>query len=223
MPHLPTRSALAARIDHANLKPTATDDDLQRNCDIARRRGCASLCVRPFEVGRAANLLAGSGVAVGTVVAFPHGSAHSCAKAEEGLIAREQGAEEIDMVLNIGKLIEGDLDYVTRDIAAVADATGDCPLKVILECCFLTPEQIVAGCRAAEQAGANYVKTSTGFGEYGARVEDVTLLRRSVPGFMKVKAAGGIRTLDDALAMIAAGADRLGTSSTEAILSALPQ
>ena len=223
MPETITRNELAARIDHANLKPTATDDDLQRNCDIAGRWGCASLCVRPFEVGRAADLLAGSGVAVGTVVAFPHGSADSQAKAEEGLIAREEGAEEIDMVLNIGKLIEGDLAYVTEDIAAVADATGGCTLKVILECCCLTPEQIVVGCQAAKQAGANYVKTSTGFGEHGARVEDVQLMRRSVPGFMKVKAAGGIRTLEDALAMVAAGADRLGTSATEAILSALPQ
>ncbi len=223
MPETPTPGELAARIDHANLNPTATADDLRRNCEIALRWGCASICVRPFEVGRACDLLDGSGVKVGTVVAFPHGSADSRAKAEEGLVAREMGAEEIDMVANISKLIEGDLDYVTRDIAEVADATGACTLKVILECCFLTPEQIVAGCRAAEEAGANYVKTSTGFGEYGARVQDVQLLRRSVPAFMKVKAAGGIRTLDDALAMLAAGADRLGTSATETILAALNQ
>jgi deoxyribose-phosphate aldolase len=223
MPRTPTRAELAARIDHANLKPGATIADLRENANIAAANGCASLCVRPFEVGRACDLLHGSEVKVGTVVAFPHGTAATSVKVEEALAAIEHGADEIDMVVTISKLIEGDLDYVTRDIAEVVDATGECTLKVILECCCLTAEQIVAGCRAAEQAGGDYVKTSTGFGEYGARVEDVALMRETVSESVRVKAAGGIRTLDDALSMIAAGADRLGTSSTEAILSALPR
>jgi deoxyribose-phosphate aldolase len=217
---MPSRSELVGCIDHANLKPSATVDDLRRNAAIAGANGCASLCVRPFEVVAAADLLAGSEVKVGTVVAFPHGTAATSVKEEEALVAIEHGADEIDMVVNIAKLIEGEIAYVTDDVARVAEATDGVTLKVILECCCLTPEQIVSGCRAAEQAGANYVKSSTGFGEYGARVEDVRLMRETVSENVRVKAAGGIRTLDDALAMIAAGADRLGTSATEAILSA---
>lgn len=214
----PSRSELAAMIDHAVLKPDATDDDVGAACDQAARLQLGCLCVRPIDVALAARQLAGTGVVVGSVAGFPHGTQSTAAKVADTTAAIEAGAEEIDMVCRIAALVEGDTRAAIDDIAAVVAAAAGRVVKVILECCYLRDEQIVAGCKAARSAGAQFVKTSTGFGTDGARVEHVRLMRRTVGEDFGVKAAGGIRTLDDALAMIAAGADRLGTSSGQAIL-----
>ncbi len=212
---------LAGMIDHANLKPTATRQDLRSACDLVLARGCASLCVRPFEVAHAADILKESPVLVSTVIGYPHGTNASSIKVAETLQVLDDGARELDMVLNIARLIEGDTSYVTDEIASVVTAAAGVTVKVILECCCLNQEQIAAGCEAAMDARAHYVKTSTGFGEYGARLEDVRLMRQTVGEAAGVKAAGGIRTLADARAMIEAGATRLGTSATATILDEL--
>ena len=215
----PTRRQLAGMIDHAVLQPDATLDDLRAACRTARPLGVRSLCARPCDVACAAELLGSSGVAVGTVIGFPHGASHPHVKIAETLQAVADGANEMDMVINIGRLRDGDAQYVQEEIAGVVRAAGGRCVKVILECCCLNEPQIIAGCLAAERAGSAFVKTSTGFGSHGATVEHVRLLRRQVSDRLGVKAAGGIRTLADALAMIEAGADRLGTSSTEDILA----
>jgi len=211
---------LAAMIDHAVLRPDASQDDLRTASELVTKHRVGCLCVRGCDVAAAKRLLAGSGVRLGTVIAFPHGTSSPAAKVAEAQRAVGDGADELDMVLNIGRLRDGDTAYVQDEIAAVvAAAPGRC-VKVILECGYLDEQQMAKACRAAVAAGARFVKTSTGFGPRGATVEDVRLLRRHVGSDCGVKAAGGIRTLDDALAMIAAGADRIGTSSTEAILGA---
>jgi len=155
------------------------------------------------------------------VVGFPHGAAHSEVKIAEAIRAVADGADELDMVVNVGRLLDGDLDYVRAEIAGVVGAAGGRIVKVILECCYLNRRQMAAACQVAEQAGADFVKTSTGFGAGGAVVEDVRFLRRCVGDRLGVKAAGGIRTLADALVMIQAGATRIGTSCTEQILADL--
>jgi deoxyribose-phosphate aldolase len=212
---------LARCIDHAVLGPETTDDGLRAACEAAQAWRPASVCVRPCDVRRAVDLLAGPGVTVGTVVAFPHGSAVPAAKADEARRAVADGAEELDMVVNIGRLRDGRMDAVRNDIAAVVEAAGGRTVKVILECCLLTRPQKVPGCRAARAAGADFVKTSTGFAAGGAAAEDVRLLRECVGEAMGVKAAGGIRTLEDCRAMLRAGASRLGTSHTFEILADL--
>lgn len=216
-----TRQQMAKMIDHAVLKPDATDDDLRAACELCARLDVASLCVRSRDVARTAELLAGSDVLPSTVISFPHGATCSAVKVAEAQQAVADGAEELDMVLPIGALRSGDIDGVRADIAAVVGAASGRCVKVICECCYLTDEQIVAACQAARQAGAHYVKTSTGFGSHGAKVEQVRLMRETVGETMGVKASGGIRTLADALAMVDAGATRLGTSSGEAILDEL--
>ena len=216
---LPTAAEMAALIDHAVLKPEATADDVRAACDMAARLKLGCLCVRPRDVPLAARRLDGTGVVVGSVAGFPHGSCAPAAKAADAAFAIEHGALEIDMVAAVGALRDGDVAAVRDDIAAVVRASQGRLVKVILECCYLTRPQMAAGCQATVAAGAAFVKTSTGFGPYGARAEDVEFLRRQVgPGF-GVKAAGGIRSLADALAMLHAGADRLGTSAGEAILA----
>ena len=216
-----SRDELARMIDHAVLKPDATADDVRVACEIAARCGVGSLFVRPCDVVRAVELLRGSDVPVGTVIGFPHGTAHSSVKAAEARQGIADGADELDMVVNIARLKDGEYEYVRDEIAGVVTAGGGRIVKVILECCYLDRDQMALGCRAAEAARANFVKTSTGFGEYGARVEDVRFLRSQVGDRLGVKAAGGIRTLTDALAMIHAGATRIGTSGTQQILGDL--
>lgn len=218
-----TRATLAKMIDHALLKPEATPADLEAVCTLCARLDVASLCVRPCDVADAARLLGDSDVMVSSVAGFPHGALAPTVKAEDAAQAVANGAEEVDMVLNIGRLRGGQIGYVRDDIAGVVRASGEACVKVILECCYLDREQIVAACRAAVEAGARFVKTSTGFGTGGATVEDVALMRNTVGPDVGVKASGGIRSLADAKAMIDAGATRLGTSSTEGILSELPQ
>ena len=216
-----SRDRLARMIDHAVLGPDATRADLEAACELVRRHSVACLCVRPCDVAEAANALTGSGVAVGTVIGFPHGTAQSEVKVVEAVRAVAEGADELDMVVNVGRLRDGDIDYVREEIASVVRQAAGRTVKVILECCYLNREQMALGCQAAKDARAQFVKTSTGFGPKGARVADVRFLRKQAGDDLRVKAAGGIRTLSDALAMIHAGADRIGTSSTETILAEL--
>jgi len=210
---------LARMIDHTELKPTATPDRIRELCAEAVKFGFGAVCVNSCYVQLASSTLSGSQVAVCSVVGFPLGAMSSEAKAYEARTAVKDGATEIDMVLNVGLLKAGRIDDVRRDIEAVVQATGDDIVKVILETGYLTTDEIVEACRAAERAGAHFVKTSTGFGPRGATVEDVRLMRSVVGDRLGVKAAGGIRTLEDALAMIDAGANRIGASRGITILS----
>jgi len=206
-------------IDHTNLNPAATEDDLRKLCSEAVQYGFHSVAINPCWTRLAARELAGTDVVVDPCIGFPLGAGTTEAKAEETKIAVTDGAGEIDMVLNIGRLRMGDDEYVIKDIAAVVEAAKGRPVKVILECCLLTDDQIVSGCKDSVAAGAAFVKTSTGFSRGGATVEDVKLMRKTVGDSCKIKAAGGIHTREDAIAMINAGADRIGASSGIAIVS----
>lgn len=214
--------ALAAAIDHTLLKATATAAEIRRICAEAAEHRFATVCVNGGWVGEAARLLAGTGVGVAAVVGFPLGAVAPEAKAAEAARAVADGATEIDMVLQIGRLKAGEDEFVRRDIEAVVRASRAADaaalVKVIIETCYLTDEEKVRACRLAVAAGAHFVKTSTGFGPAGATVEDVRLMRANVPAHVGVKAAGGVRTAEDARAMLAAGATRIGTSSGVAIV-----
>ena len=215
-----TKNELAKYIDHTNLKPEATREDIAALCAEAREYGFASVCVNPCHAAYAARLLEGTDVAVCCVVGFPLGACTTTVKAYEAADAVRNGATEIDMVLNVGWAKEGRWSEVQAEIAAVAAMLrGRAKLKVILETCLLTDGQKVAACKAAVRAGAGFVKTSTGFSKAGATVEDVRLMRETVGPDVGVKAAGGIRTYADAQAMIEAGASRIGASAGIAILS----
>jgi deoxyribose-phosphate aldolase len=222
-----TGDDLARRIDHTVLKPEATAAQIDRLCDEALEHRFAAVCVNPVWVARCSARFARAASAplVCTVAGFPLGASATEIKAAETKHAIEQGALEVDMVANVGALIAGDRATVTNDIESVVAtarrASDSARIKVILETRALTDDQIVLGCRCAADAGAHYVKTSTGFHPNGgATVEHVALLRASVPAVMKVKAAGGIRDLPTALAMVEAGADRLGMSASVAIIAA---
>ncbi|HOU31756.1 MAG TPA: deoxyribose-phosphate aldolase [Synergistaceae bacterium] len=217
-----TRKTLAATIDHTLLRPEASEAAVRRLCEEARTYGFASVCVAPCHVSLAVSCLGGpEGGVVGTVVGFPLGYQDPVIKAAEARRARDLGAREIDMVLNVGWLKEGARDAVASDIRGVVEAARGGVVKVILETCLLTDEEKVAACALAERGGARFVKTSTGFGAGGATVEDVRLLRRAGGNRLEVKASGGIRTLEGALALLAAGADRLGCSAGVALVEAL--
>ncbi|WP_116948774.1 deoxyribose-phosphate aldolase [Jiangella endophytica] len=218
---LPSVRDVAKLIDHSLLRPELTRADVLAGLATARDRDTASVCVRPADVALAADELRGSGVAVGTVAGFPHGGATTAAKAYETAELVALGAGEIDLVIDIGRLRDGDLAYVEDQIAAVVAAADGRPVKVILETWYLTDEQKIAGCAAAERAGAAYVKTSTGFAAGGATAADVALLRRSVSPSVGVKAAGGVRTLDALLALRDLGATRFGATTTAAVLDDL--
>ena len=210
---------LNGMIDHTNLRQDATSADIERLCDEARRYGFATVCVNSCWTSLAAALLAGwPQIGITTVVGFPLGACSTFAKAAETARAVDDGATEIDMVINVGRLKDGDDAYVTDDIAAVVRAAGGAKVKVILECCLLTDDEIVRACECAVAAGAAFVKTSTGFSIGGATVHDVALMRQTVGERCKVKAAGGMHTRVEAEAMVAAGADRLGTSASVAIV-----
>lgn len=212
------REALAAMIDHTLLKPYATPDDIARLCEEAGKYKFASVCVHPVYVQQAARLLVDSAVKVCSVAGFPLGTNLTIVKAEETRTAVELGAKEIDMVINIGALKAGDYRLVEEDIAAVVRAAGGCTVKVIIETCYLNEDEKIKACEISKKAGAHFVKTSTGLGTAGATVEDVLLMRRVVGDDMGVKAAGGIRTYADAVAMIRAGANRIGSASGVAIV-----
>lgn len=220
-----TYEQLARVIDHSLLKPEMTEAEVVAGCELAKKYGVASVCVKPADVPLSAHILKGSGVAVGTVVGFPHGSSTTAVKVCEAQDAIANGAEELDMVLNIGALRSGKYDYVREDIrgvVAVAKPKGVL-VKVILENAYLTDEQKVKACQLAEEAGADFVKTSTGYAPSGATLEDVKLMRRSVSPHVQVKCAGGVRTLQALLDMIDAGVTRSGATATAAILDDFKQ
>lgn len=200
-------------IDHTILKADAKEEAIQNLCLEAKEHHFASVCVNGYWVKKCATLLQDSDVLVCTVVGFPLGAMSSKAKAYEAQDAIANGAREIDMVLNIGELKAGNLKAVYEDILTVRKACATVCLKVILECCLLTKEEIVSACELCVKAGANFVKTSTGFSTSGATVEDVQLMKDAVHGKCLVKASGGIRTKEDMQKMMDAGADRIGTSA----------
>src|SRR6202162_499986 len=215
-----TYEDVANTIDHSLLRPELDDQFITDGCRLAAKYQVASVCCRPADVRRAAELLAGTGVAVGTVIGFPHGGSTTEAKVFEAEQALRDGATELDMVINIGALRSGRDEYVRDEIAAVvatAHAAGAI-VKVIMENAYLDDDQKVRGCKLAEAAGADFVKTSTGFAPTGATHEDLLLMRKSVSPHIGVKAAGGVRTLDGLLAVMELGVTRIGATQTAAIL-----
>ena len=211
---------LNGMIDHTNLKQDAKTADIERLCDEAREYGFATVCVNSCWTSLASALLAGwPQIGITTVVGFPLGASSTFAKAIETARAVDDGATEIDMVINVGRLKDGDDAYVTADIAEVVRAARGAAVKVILECCLLTDDEIARACECSVVAGASFVKTSTGFSTGGATVHDVSLMRKTVGDRCKVKAAGGMHTRAEAEAMVSAGADRLGTSASVAIVN----
>jgi deoxyribose-phosphate aldolase len=215
-----TVSEVAAKIDHAVLKPNFTDTDIEQHAKMCVARGVKSMCVRPCDVALAAKCLAGSKVLVSTVVAFPHGHHRPEVKAVEAELAIKDGARELDMVMNIGKFLAGDYDYVRHDIAAVVAVAKPkgVLVKVIQESGYLTLDQVAKACLITEEAGADFVKTSTGFGPGSATPEIVDVMIKTVGGRLGVKPSGGIRDWKTAVGYLAQGADRLGVGSTEAVL-----
>ena len=205
-------------IDHTLLKPDATPEQILQLCNEAKEFHFMSVCVNPHYVPLAASILKDSDVKVCTVVGFPLGMNNTRTKLEETELCLRLGADEIDMVINVGMLKAGEDDYVENEIHLLKQATGNKILKVIIETCLLTDEEKVRVCRLAKNAGADFVKTSTGFSKGGATVEDVRLMRETVGPEMGVKASGGVKTHEDLLAMIEAGATRIGTSNGTKII-----
>jgi len=216
-----TREQLAGMIDHSLLRPNATGEELKKLCAEAVEYGFKAVCVNPIHVGEAAGMLKGQRVLVCSVVGFPFGTHSPKMKALETEEVIRLGAREIDMVIRVGLLLEKRDREVLEDIQAVVKAAQRCSVKVILETCYLSREDKIRACRLVVEAGASFVKTSTGFAAGGATVDDVRLMRETVGKNFGVKAAGGIRTLDEALKMIEAGANRLGTSASVNIIKAL--
>lgn len=215
-----TKKQVAATIDHAALKPSMTDKDIRENCKLGLKYHVASVCVRPTDVPLAHEMLKDSNVKVSVVVGFPHGTARAETKALETRLAIEDGAREIDMVMNIGKFLSGDYDLVQNEIkAVVAEAKPhEVLVKVIMETCYLSNEQVARACKLSEAAGADYVKTSTGFGDGPATPEVVDIMIKTVGQTMKIKPSGGIRDWETAVGYLEQGADRLGVGSTEKVL-----
>jgi len=211
---------IARYLDHTVLAPAATDADMARGCEIARQFGTAAAFVKPHFVIEASKILAGSTVKVGTVVGFPQGLALPSIQADEAEMAIDMGAREIDMVANTGKVLSEDWDYVSTCIAGVAEVVKSRGLiiKVIFETCYLADSHKIMLCRICEQAGVHFAKTSTGFGPGGATEADVALMARHLKS-VKVKAAGGIRTLEQVRRYLDLGASRIGTSSTQQIMA----
>lgn len=215
-----TARDIAKMIDHSLLRPELSRQQVIDGCKLAREYDVASVCVKPCDVALSKIELAGSDVLVTTVVGFPHGSPKTEVKVLEAEEAMKDGAVELDMVLNIGRLLSRDFDYVEKDIKAVVDAAHakGVIVKVILENCYLTDELKEIACRICEKAEADFVKTSTGFGTGGATIEDLKLMRRVCSPKVRVKAAGGVRTLDNAIAVRSVGTVRFGATATKAIM-----
>ena len=211
---------VARMLDHSLLQPVLTDADLRRGCELARAYDVASVCIKPYAVPIAVEVLAGSTVAVGTTIGFPHGGHATAIKVAEAEQAMNDGAIELDMVVNIGKVLSKDWAYVAKDIEAVVEIAhmGKALVKVIFENCFLTDEHKERLCRICAEEGADYVKTSTGYGSAGATDDDLRLMRRCSPPHVKVKAAGGVRNFDRLLAVRALGVSRVGATATKTIL-----
>ena len=218
-----TYDAIAKRIDHSLLAPTLTPDELAEGCRLAAQYAVASVCIKPFAVPLAAEILAGTGVAVGTTIGFPHGGHATAVKVYETERAIDDGAVELDMVINIGDALGARWDAVRADIADVTEACHrrDALVKVIFENCYLSPAQIVKLCQICGDLRCDYVKTSTGYGTSGATHDDLILMRQASPPHVKLKAAGGIRTLDAAIAVADLGCDRIGASKTAEMLDEL--
>ena len=208
-------------LDHSTLQPYLTEEDIRHGAQVALKYHTASMCARPCDVPVMAELLKGSGVKVCTVIGFPHGAHETAIKVAEAELALKEGCEELDMVINIGRMLRGDEDYVKEEIRQIADLAHSrgAIVKVIIETCYLNDEQKKTACVLSEEAGADFVKTSTGYGSKGCTVEDLKLMRAAVSPAVKVKGSGGIRDLDAVLAAKAAGADRCGVSATEKIMA----
>ncbi len=218
-----TYEYIAKRIDHSLLPPTLSDLDLAEGCRLAARYEVASVCIKPYAVPLAAKILAGTGVFVGTTVGFPHGGHTTAIKVLEAVRAMDDGATELDMVVNIGKVISGQWTEVQDDIGGVVAAAHGrgAIVKVIFENCYLNDEQKIRLCEICGALRADYVKTSTGYGTGGATHPDLILMRKSSPAHVKLKAAGGVRDLDATIAVARLGCDRIGASKTAEILDAL--
>jgi deoxyribose-phosphate aldolase len=219
----PDYQSVARRIDHALLKPTLTDAELDAGCRLAREYAVASVCIVPHALRRCAELLAGSGVEPSTVIGFPHGTAATAIKRAEAEQALRDGGTELDMVVNVGKLLGGDYAYVEAEIRSLCDAAHQAgkKLKVIFENAYLDREHKIRMCAICSAIGVDWVKTSTGFGPSGASLDDLRLMRSHTPASVQIKASGGIRTLDQVLEIQGLGVSRIGTSSTAAILDEL--
>jgi deoxyribose-phosphate aldolase len=218
-----TKAQFARMIDHTLLKNTAIRKDIELLCSEALEFGFASVCVHPFYVGMCSSILHKSSTKVCTVIGFPHGMHRTGVKIAETMQAIHDGAHEIDMVIQVGALIDGDKDIVWNDIRSVADTAhqSGAVVKAIIETSVLTEEQKISACEIVSDAGADFIKTSTGFAGGGATIEDIQLLRTHVSPEIHIKASGGIRTIEQVMAMIEAGATRIGTSSGVSMLSTL--
>jgi deoxyribose-phosphate aldolase len=214
---------IAKRIDHSLLAPTLGGVELEEGCRLAGRYGVASVCIKPYAVRLAARILHDTGVAVGTTVGFPHGGHSTSVKLAEARQALAEGAHELDMVVNVGQVLSGEWDAVAAEIDSIARAAHAerAILKVIFENCYLSDDQKVRLCKICGETGADYVKTSTGYGTGGATVDDLRLMRRAAPAHVKLKAAGGLRTLDSVIEAVELGCDRIGASRTAEILDDL--
>jgi len=216
---------VAKMIDHSLLKPTMTRDVLEEGCKLAVEYDVASVCIMPFYLKRCAEILAGSDVKPSTTIGFPHGGHTTAIKVAEAKQALADGGEELDMVVNISKVLSGDWDYVTQDIREVTDVTHDAgqKIKVIFENCYLEDSHKIKLCEICAELGCDWVKTSTGYGTGGATIEDLKLMIEHSPAPMEVKAAGGVRTLDKLLEVRALGVTRRGASATKVILDEAKQ
>lgn len=211
---------VAGKIDHAVLKPTDGKKELIEACIIAKKYNVASICVKPCDVRQAVLEMQNSGVPVCTVIGFPHGANTIGTKLAEAEEAIKSGAKEIDMVINIAKLKEKDENYLVQEIeaASILAHKNNCTIKIIIEASLLTDDEKILACKVVEAGGAEYIKTSTGFANGGATIEDITLIKSTIDSKIKVKASGGIKTLEQAMGFINLGCDRLGTSQTENII-----
>ena len=218
-----TYDEIAKMIDHSLLKPTLTDQEIKEGCELAAKYGVASVCVRPSDVKLAKKVLKSSSVIVTTVIGFPHGTTTTAAKVAEANEAMDNGAVELDMVLNIGKLKSEDYEFVKSDIKAVTESAHrrHVLLKVIFENCYLSEDEIIAACRICNEAGVDFVKTSTGYGTGGAEDKDIRIMRKYCDPKIQIKAAGGVRTLERAIEIRELGCTRFGCTATVGILERL--
>ncbi len=220
-----TPNDIAKMIDHSLLKPELDLDTVKSGLLVAKKYETASVCVRPCDLALAAEMLRGTSVKLCIVIGFPHGSNLTAVKVYEANLAMDQGCQELDMVMNIGRALSGEWDYVLSDIKAVVDAAHarGAIVKVIMENAYLTDEQKIKVCEICAEAGADFTKTSTGYAPTGATIHDIELMRAHTPARMSVKAAGGVRSLDAALAFRAAGCARIGATATEKIMTEAEQ
>jgi deoxyribose-phosphate aldolase len=215
-----TYEQIAKMIDHSPLNPVMTDQELEQGCQIALDYDVATVCIKPYYLARCAEILAGSTVKPTTTIGFPHGGHVTAIKVAEAQRALQDGGQELDMVVNIGKVLSEDWGYVSQDIKAVVEAghAGSALVKVIFENCYLEDSHKIKLCQICGEVGADFIKTSTGYGTSGATPEDVRLMREHAPSYIQIKAAGGVRTLDAVLEYRALGVTRIGASGTVRIL-----